>query len=157
MKLSAFKQQLASSAELTFQLPDATFVPQHFHVTEVGQVTKHFVDCGGTVRHEKLVSFQLWEARDFAHRLAPQKLKSIIELSEKVLAIEDAEIEVEYQAGTIGKYGLEFNGRNFLLTTRHTACLASEACGAHQAKQKTELSKLQNQTNACCATGAGCC
>ena len=157
MKLSALKQQLASATELTFHLPDGTLVPRHFHVTEVGQVTKHFIDCGGTVRHEKLVSFQLWEAGDFDHRLAPQKLRGIIELSEKVLGIEDAEIEVEYQAGTIGKYGLEFDGTKFLLTAKHTACLASEACGAPAQKQKMKLSEIQAQSNACCAPGGGCC
>jgi hypothetical protein len=32
----------------------------------------------------------------------------IIELSEKILGIEDYEIEVEYQAETIGKYDLSF-------------------------------------------------
>jgi hypothetical protein len=39
-------------------------VPEHFHVTEVGVVTKDFIDCGGTVRHEKVANFQLWDAND---------------------------------------------------------------------------------------------
>src|SRR4051812_43916963 len=112
MKLSQLKQQLSCTTELNFELPDGTLVPQHFHVTEVGQINKHFIDCGGTVRTEKTVNFQLWEAGDFDHRLAPQKLNAIIALSEKVLGIEDGEIEVEYQSNTIGKYGLDFNGGN---------------------------------------------
>jgi hypothetical protein len=39
----------------------------------------------------------------------------IITLSEKVLGIEDNDIEVEYQGETIGKYDLEFNGKDFML------------------------------------------
>src|SRR5476649_2279277 len=123
MKLSELKKQQPNVKELTFVLPNGTTVPQHFHVTEVGQVTKHFIDCGGTVRDEKTVNFQLWEANDIDHRLAPQKLLNIISLSEKVLGVEDAEIEVEYQSDTIGKYGVEFNGKNFILTNKQTNCL----------------------------------
>ncbi|CAN5276707.1 hypothetical protein BH09BAC5_BH09BAC5_25710 [soil metagenome] len=84
--------------QLNFKLENGNLVPAHFHITEVGQVMKHFIDCGGTVRDEKVVSFQLWEANDFDHRLAPQKLKDIIALSEKILKINDAEIEVAYKS-----------------------------------------------------------
>ncbi len=72
-------------------------MPAHFHVTEIGEITKNFIDCRGTVRREKSVNFQLWEAGDFDHSLAPQKLLSIIALSEKVLQLGDSDIEVEYQ------------------------------------------------------------
>jgi hypothetical protein len=156
MKLSEFKKQLSSITELHFQLPNGTLVPAHFHVTEVGQVTKHFVDCGGVVRNEKTVNFQLWEAGDFDHRLAAQKLIDIIALSEKLLGMEDAEIEVEYQSGTIGKYGLEFDGKNFLLTATQTACLATDACGVPAEKLKVKLSDLQAKSNSC-TPGGGCC
>ena len=157
MKLSDFKKQLSTAKELNFLLPNGTAVPKHFHVTEVGQVTKHFIDCGGTVRNEKVVNFQLWEAGDFDHRLAPQKLSNIITLSEKVLGVEDAEIEVEYQSDTIGKYGVEFNGVDFLLTSKQTACLASDKCGIPSEKLKVSLSELQTENKSCCAPGGGCC
>ena len=157
MRLSELKKQLETLSELQFELPGGTFVPKHFHVTEVGQINKHFIYCGGTVRTEKNVNLQLWEAGDFDHRLAPQKLINIIDLSEKTLGIEDAEIEVEYQSNTIGKYGLEFNGKNFVLTTRQTACLASDSCGAPAGKTKMNLSDLQNQSKSCCTPGGGCC
>ncbi|MBS1636117.1 MAG: hypothetical protein JST26_09390 [Bacteroidetes bacterium] len=157
MKLSAFKKQLESVTDLRFTLPDGRMVPPHFHVTEVGQVNKHFIDCGGTVRDEKKVSFQLWEANDFDHRLAPQKLLNIIALSEKVLGVEDAEIEVEYQGETIGKYGLEYTDAGFMLTANQTACLASDACGIPAEKQKIKLADLGNGGGACCTPGGGCC
>lgn len=157
MTLSEIKQHLATAKEVNFQLPNGTFVPAHFHVTEVGQLDKHFIDCGGTVRHEKTVNFQLWEAGDFDHRVAPQKLNDIIALSEKVLSIEDGEIEVEYQSDTIGKYGLTYDGKNFQLIAKQTACLASDACGIPANKQKVKLSDLQNNKQSCCTPGGGCC
>jgi len=157
MKLSDFKNQLANTKELNFVLPNGATVPQHFHVTEVGQVTKHFIDCGGTVRDEKTVNFQLWEANDLDHRLAPSKLMNIIALSEKVLGVEDAEIEVEYQGDTIGKYGLEFNGNNFLLTSKKTNCLASDKCGIPTEKLKVNLADLSKEKQVCCTPGGGCC
>lgn len=157
MKLSEIKQHLQTATAVNFILPNGTKVPAHFHVTEVGQITKHFIDCGGTVRHEKVVNFQLWEAGDFDHRLAPRKLLSIIALSEKVLGIEDNEIEVEYQGETIGKYNLDFNGKDFLLVAKQTNCLATDACGIPVEKQKIKLSDLGAVHQACCTPGGKCC
>ncbi len=157
MKLSSFKEKLEGLSQLDFTLPNGEKVPSHFHVTEVGQVTKHFIDCGGTVRLERVVNFQLWEAGDFDHRLAPQKLKSIISLSEDKLALVDSEIEVEYQSDTIGKYGIEFNGTGFDLVAKNTACLASDACGIPADKLKKPLADLTPKQTACCTPGGGCC
>lgn len=157
MKLSEIKTILKTATAVNFVLPNGTVVPQHFHVTEVGEITKKFIDCGGTVRNEKIINFQLWEANDFDHRLAPQKLLSIITLSEKELGIEDAEIEVEYQSDTIGKYDLGFNGKNFLLLAKQTNCLAQDKCGIPAEKLKVSLSDLQNTNQSCCTPGGKCC
>ena len=157
MKLSELKTHLQSLAELKFELPSGQLVPQHFHVTEVGQVSKHFIDCGGTERQEKVVNFQLWDSTDHDHRLGVKKLADIIQLSETRLGIQDAEIEVEYQGETIGKYGLEFNGTHFLLTAKMTDCLAPDKCGVSQTKQKINLSDLQAKGDSCCEPGGKCC
>jgi hypothetical protein len=156
MKLSAFKKALESLTDVNFILENGTMVPEHFHVTEVGMITKNFIDCGGTVRTEKVVSLQLWEANDFDHRLKPQKLLNIIALSEKTLGIEDLDIEVEYQASTIGKFGLNFEGKNFVLTSKQTNCLASDKCGIPTEKLKVKLEELTT-TSSCCSPGGGCC
>lgn len=155
MRLSEVKSSLHKLDKMAFQLPNGELVPHHFHVTEVGKITKHFIDCGGTVRNEEVVNFQLWNANDYDHRLHPEKLLNIIELSEKILEIGDLEIEVEYQADTIGKFGLDFDGTNFLLTTKQTDCLAKENCGVPSGKPKIELSKIQPANS--CAPGGGCC
>jgi len=155
MKLSEIKNILNQQETISFQLPNGEFVPNHFHVTEVGKITKNFIDCGGTVRTEEVANFQLWNANDYDHRLHPEKLMNIIELSEKILKIGDLEIEVEYQAETIGKFGLDFNGTHFLLTTKQTDCLAKDNCGIPAQKPKMKLSELQ-ATNSC-KPGSGCC
>jgi len=157
MKLSTIKEILPTLENVEFQLEDGSFVPEHFHVTEVGMITKNFIDCGGVIRNEKVVNFQLWNADDFDHRLKPSKLLKIINLSEEKLGIEDFEIEVEYQSTTIGKYNLDFNGKNFVLKNKTTACLAEDACEIPQQKEKRNLSELTaNQSNSC-TPGSGCC
>jgi len=155
MKLSEIKNILPTLDNVEIQLENGTFVPEHFHVTEVGVVTKHFIDCGGTIRNEQVVNFQLWNANDFEHRLKPTKLLNIIKLSEEKLGIEDAEIEVEYQSETIGKYDLDFNGKTFVLRNKTTACLAQDACGVPVQKQKANVG--ETQTSSCCPPNSGCC
>ncbi|MFK5880366.1 MAG: DUF6428 family protein [Flavobacteriaceae bacterium] len=147
MKLSEIKNILSQLNKIAFKLPNGTLVPSHFHVTEIGKISKHFIDCGGTVRTENVINFQLWEADDYDHRLHPEKLVHIIELSEKVLELENLEIEVEYQGETIGKFGLDFDGVNFLLTTKQTDCLARESCGVPEVET----------VDSCCEPGGTCC
>jgi hypothetical protein len=152
MNLSEIKTVLPTLENVVFQMEDGVLVPEHFHVTEVGMITKDFIDCGGTIRHEKVVNFQLWNANDVDHRLKPTKLLNIIELSEKKLGLEDAEIEVEYQGRTIEKYGLKFNGENFILEAKKTDCLASDHCGIPLNMILMETSKSNS-----CTPGGGCC
>lgn len=155
MKLSQVKNILSDASTLTFQLPTGELVPENFHVTEVGKVSKHFIDCGGTVRKENVVSFQLWNAADYDHRLHPEKLLNIILLSEKIIGIEDLEIEVEFQGATIQKFGLDHDGNSFLLTTTQTDCLAKDSCGIPvEALPKNQVKATSQPA---CAPGGGCC
>lgn len=156
MKLSEIKTVLSEIDEVMFMLKNGTAVPSHFHVTEVGSVQKHFIDCGGTMRKETAINFQLFTATDYDHRLSAQKLLSIIELSQEKLGLENLEIEVEYQGDTIGKYGLDFKDGIFILTSTLTDCLAKDKCGIPQEKQRVRLSELQVQVNGC-TPGSGCC
>jgi hypothetical protein len=156
MKLSEVKNVLKQTNEIAFELPNGTLVPEHFHVTEVGKITKHFIDCGGTVRTENVINFQLWNANDYNHRLHPEKLLKIIELSEKVLGLEDGDIEVEYQGETIGKFGLDFENGKFQLTSKKTDCLAKDNCGIPVEKPNFKMEELQ-MAKTTCAPGSGCC
>jgi hypothetical protein len=156
MKLSEIKEILANQESVNFKLENGQVVPEHFHVTEVGVITKDFIDCGGTVRHEKVANFQLWDANDFEHRLKAGKLLDIISLSEQIIGMEDLEIEVEYQSETIGKYDLGFDGDHFVLISKTTACLAMDKCGIPPKKAKLEMVNLAGDLNTC-TPGGGCC
>jgi len=105
MKISEMKQALMGLAAVNFKLPGGTSLSPHFHVTEVDLVTKHFIDCGGMERRETVANFQLGEAGDYDHRLAPQKFLYILNLSAKILGSEELDIEVEYHQATICKFG----------------------------------------------------
>lgn len=162
MKLREVKQALENVESLIFNLPGGEHVPLHFHVTEVGLVQRDFIDCGGTIRNEKTVNFQLWTAEDVDHRLEPKKLKDIISLSEEKLGIsKDLEVEVEYQGDTIGKYHLDFADGKFHLVSTLTDCLAKDSCGIPEQqlpnkKPKMKLSELQEKMQAC-TPNSGCC
>ena len=158
MTLTELIQALQNNDQLVFQKPDKSFVPHHFHITEVGVIMRNFIDCGGTIRKDSKVNLQLWEADDFDHRLTPIKLLSIINLSIEQLSIDPSlEIEVEYQQSTIGKYGLAFDGRYFQLTNLATACLAEDSCGIPSQKEKFQLIDLGSTDGSCCTPGSSCC
>lgn len=157
MKLSEIKNHLKKLETIAFQLPNGELVPNHFHVTEVGKVTKNFIDCGGTVRNAEVANFQLWEAADYDHRLHPEKLVHIIELSEEKLQIPDLEIEVEYQMKeTIGKFDLDFDGTNFQLISKLTDCLAKDKCGIPTQKLKVKIGEWKTKDFSC-TPESGCC
>ncbi|MBC8347587.1 MAG: DUF6428 family protein [Verrucomicrobia bacterium] len=154
MKTLEVKDKLKQLEKITFVLPNGGLVPPHFHITEAGLITKNFVDCGGTIRKEEVANFQLWNANDFDHRLEPQKLIDIIEIAEKAMNIAELEVEVEYQSETIGKYGLEFDGTNFLLTPTQTDCLAKDKCGIPAEQEDAE--EVETEAS-CCSPSTGCC
>ena len=152
MKLSEVKKALTGLDSVQFLLPNGKKVPSHFHLTEIGNIEKNFMDCGGKVRKESKVSFQLWTSIDLHHRLKAEKFSKIISLAEEKIKLQDEEIEVEYQGDTIEKYGLDFDGENFLLTGQKTDCLAKSDCGIPTQKVKKKLSEI---AGACC--GPDCC
>lgn len=153
MLLSALKQKLGEIETLEFQLPDGQFVPAHFHITEIGNVSRNYIDCGGTLRQENKLNLQLWVSSDSDHRLAPDNLLNILQLAEKQLGFSNEEVEVEYQQSTIGRYELAFNGTVFQLINTQTACLAPDQCGIPQEKPRVRVTV----GGLSCDPNSGCC
>jgi len=121
-------------AKMHWMLPDRSFVPEHYHITEVGRVQKDFIDCGGTVRALTSCLLQIWVADDTDHRLRTTTLEKIMEVAGGVLQSDALPVEVEYEDGKVSQYpvaGVEVTpaGLLFHLGTKHTACLAPEKCG----------------------------
>ena len=115
-------------------LPDKSFIPTHYHITEVGRLQKDFIDCGGTVRSLTSCLLQIWVANDTEHRLETTKLATIMQIAKPLLKSEDLPVEVEYEEGVVSQYPVASAeitpaGILFYLGTKHTACLAPEKCG----------------------------
>ncbi len=159
MRLSELKNLLTAMESITFRLENGSYIPPHFHVTEIGVITRNYIDCGGIIRFEKSVNFQLWYSNDYLHRLKPAKLMQIIGKFEQQFYGEDAEIEAEYQGETIGKYRLDFDGVNFLFLNKKTTCLALDNCGIPDEKEKVEIrfAGIPSSHNSCCSPESGCC
>ncbi|WP_437186431.1 DUF6428 family protein [Planctomicrobium sp. SH668] len=154
MKLSEFLNVLTDNPFSSIQivLPNGSFVPPHFHVTEVGRVQKDFIDCGGTVRSVTSCVLQTWFTGDVDHRLDTTKLHRIIQLAAPVLRSEDLEVEIEHESTLISQYPLisaeaTTMGLVLRLGTKHTACLAEDLCVV-----------LPVEEGGCCGpTSSGCC
>jgi hypothetical protein len=153
MLISAFKQTLSELDTLKFQLPNGVFVPAHFHITEVGNIMRNFIDCGGVQRQENKINLQLWVDSDTEHRLKPTNLLNILQLAEKQLGKSNVEVEVEYQQSTIGRYKLAFDGAVFQLINTQTACLAPDQCGIPQEKPRVRLTA----SGLSCNPNSDCC
>jgi len=159
MILKEFKDTLTKGLEhpqtqLLFKLEDGTIIPPYFHITEMGIKTKNFVDCGGILRTEQYITFQIWTADDFEHRLSPVKLLEIIFKNEGLFKQPLLEIEIEYQTNTIGVYSLNVDPTNdltYILKSKKTNCLAPDKCGMTQdRKVETKQPTIRQCGPSCC-------
>lgn len=151
MTLDAFLAVLLQnrSAAIHLMLPDLSFVPAHFHITEVGRVHKDFVDCGGTRRDTTACVLQVWVAQDVDHRLDTTKLAGILQVAAPLLSLGALPVEVEYEVGAVSQFPVTAaevtpSGVLFHLGSKHTACLAEDRCGI-------------NRTGGTGCTVPGCC
>jgi hypothetical protein len=167
MNITELKAQLRAHPELNVSVrrPDGSPVPAHYHLTEVGHVTKKFVDCGGKFRSSESCVLQthFGSPRDDGHRLTAGKFAMILDLAKPILPSEELAVEVEYDAGVISQSPLESitvtgGSVQLHLGAKHTDCLAKEKCGTDEgcgcaAGPVAEVA-------ACCAAPAGagrCC
>ncbi len=90
--------EMNENSSIHIMLPTGEFVPEHFHITEVGRVHKTFIDCGGTRRESITCLLQVWTAHDVEHRLDSGKLSKILMLAGSVLGTDTSAVEVEYEA-----------------------------------------------------------
>ena len=154
MKLRELKHLLSLHGQVNvrFSLPDGREVPAAYHLTEVGQVTKAFIDCGGKIHSEIRCVLQLWLGDDAQHRLKADKFSAILELGRAVLATDDLEVEVEYEDVVISQYPLaesSVSGGDLVLALghKHTDCLARHLC----------LPADASNADACCTATSSCC
>lgn len=147
MNVEAFYAALKQFGEaaIRFQLPSGDFIPDHFHVTEVGRIDKNFIDCGGTIRQTSSCVIQAWTADDRDHRLAAGKLAGIIRMATPLLKSLDLPVEIEYGADVASQYqvadvSIGLDQLTFHLVGKQTDCLAKDQCGV-----------------SACGPGSNCC
>ena len=157
--VAQLKQTLAANPghAVRFVLPDGGFVPEHFHITEVGHITKDFVDCGGTRRSSSACVLQTLVAHDIDHRLASDKFATILGLTDKVIPNESLPVEIEYDEGTVAQFpiaGIAVTGGaiQLMLEAKHTVCLAPDKCGLDE----PQPASVDNDPEPACNPAANC-
>ena len=154
MTLLEFQAVLSQIDRLEFIDGQGVSVPSHFHITEVGQLDRFFIDCGGTVRKTSKVNFQMYLDDDVEHRLDVRTLERIINDSITQLALNTSlELQIEYQGTSIESYGLNYAAGAFTLVPLKTDCLAKDKCGIPEKPGKKKVVLGQNT----CVPGSGCC
>lgn len=155
MNFGQFHQALRSAAALTLELRlgQQLALPPHFHVTEVGLVTKDFIDCGGVRRRDQSCVLQTLVAHDTDHRLSPPKLAGILEKSAALGLDPNLPVDVEIQGTSIETWRVVAahtadDTLIFTLEPKDTACLAEDLCG---------LAVLPLTTVSGCGGSTGCC
>jgi uncharacterized protein DUF6428 len=154
MKLTDLRSALEKypSTFPRFVLPDGDHIPAHAHITEVGHVTKNFIDCGGVTGRSETVLLQTHVGEDTEHRLKSDRFAKILELGYRILPHDQLEVEVEYDCCVVAQYPIEAvkpagEHLDVILGKRHTQCLARE-------RQKAATGTRES---ACCGTAASAC
>lgn len=160
MNLNELKAAVAAAqpdSEVRIALPEGGFIPAHFHVTEVGHIQKDFIDCGGKRRASRICALQTWMAseRDDGHRLTVDRFRQILAITSPLFANDTLPVEVEYEDGLISQFPLEgvtqAAGRVVLqLGSKHTNCLAREACGIGGEDRACGCGDPEAKTATCC-------
>lgn len=162
MTIADFLAELRAHADkpLAFRLPDGGLIEAHFHITEVGHVTRRFIDCGGTRRTLETCLLQTWVHDDVHHRLTAGKLAAIFAVAGDVLPHQDLPVEIEHEDHIVAQFPVEdaevLDGvLTFRLGLKHTDCLARGVClpGACAPAPKAAPAA----PSSCCTPGGSCC
>ncbi len=160
MNLETLQQLLDQHAEkkLVFQFAAGDTLAPHFHITEVGCVTKDFVDCGGTRRSTRSCVLQTLVADDLAHRLTAGKLGGILEKASVLQMAPETPVELEIQRESVSLYALDglvesddSETVTFVIQSKQTACLAPDRCGI----PSLTIVSADGSDSQC--SGPGCC
>lgn len=130
-----------------FRLPNGDYIPAHAHVTEVGHISRTFIDCGGLMGQEEKVLLQTHVGNDIDHRLRADRLARILQLGQKVLPSADLNVDVEYDCCVVAQYPivdvrLKGDYLDLSLGRGRTQC---------RPRERRETGER------CCTTSADCC
>ena len=160
MKLSQFTNLLEAHADKPFHLvlPGENVVPHSFHITEIGHVTKRFIDCGGKLHTVQSCQLQAWLGTDNDHRIYAGKMAGVLSLARAKGVLPDGgdlDVEIEYEDAAISQYTVAGHAVTesavvLTLSGKHTDCLAKESCIPN-------MLPMAAGEAAGCGCGPGCC
>lgn len=132
-----------------FVLPDGEKIPAHAHVTEVGHVTRNFIDCGGLTGSEEVVVLQTHVSGDTEHRLRADRFAKILLLGDRVVPHGDFDVEIEYDCCVVAQYPVwetrvVGDHLDIVLGRKATQCRARER-------------EKMKGADECCAARSACC
>ena len=135
MNFANFHQLLDDHPDhgITLALPNGTEAPPHFHVTEVGAISKAFLDCGGKHHSEDFCVLQVWVADDYDHRIKAGKLATILDKARELFSSSEVPVEFEHEAPVLTRLPIESHlvgddKITFTLKLKKADCLAKELC-----------------------------
>lgn len=123
-----------TQSPIEFYLPNGNQIPAHFHLTDVGSVFRHFIDCGAQVRDESYVQIQLWLGKDIEHRLKGETILKILNHSKVVLNklpnLPNTDVIIEYKEVLTSQYPIAHIEQidqvvRVYLKSSETQCLAA--------------------------------
>ncbi len=157
MTVSEFLELLRDHPDhrVRFRLPDGTAVPAHFHITEVGHLTRTFLDCGGKRHTTGGCLLQVWVADDTDHRLKASKLLAIFDRADGLLPSTGLPVEIECEAPVLTQLPLtrcEVLDGELLFHTelKHTDCLAKDICLPDFSLPAIPGQQVCNPATGCC-------
>ena len=137
MKLRELKTVLRQHPKTSprFILPNGEHIPPHAHVTEVGHVSKTFIDCGGVTGKTDIAVLQTHVMEDTDHRLSSERFAKVLDLGDRVLPNDQLDVEVEYDCCVVGQYPIVTakpvgEHLDLILENKRTQCLARERANA---------------------------
>lgn len=121
-------------SSIEFYLPNGKQIPAYFHITDVGSVFRHFIDCGSQVRNESYVQIQIWLGKDTEHSLNGETVLKILSHCDVVLDklpdLQSTDVIIEYKEELTSQYPIEHieqtgQAVKIYLTSSETQCLSA--------------------------------
>lgn len=156
--LSLLKEH--QNKKLLFEYKEGSLVGANYHITEIKNIIVDAVDCGAGTDYWKETIVQLWESpteKDTAEYMSGVKALGILNKVDRIKPmVKDAEIKFEYSNANFHTAQLYVLGHQtneefllFNLSVQQTDCKAKDTCGVP--------AEIENNSNASCAPGSGCC
>lgn len=135
---------------LSFTTNGTQLVPDHYHITEIKQVSTRSVDCGGFAHNDEHIEVQLWLAKqqDDGHRINNADIA-------KIVSLVNSKLEMDTSLPIFFEYSDEFNP-----TAKYKVTNISE--DAERILFDLEIPKTVCKPRLAleesgCAPGSGCC